>query len=303
MKRRKTIHWGNLAFDAVNALFMLFLVTATLYPFVNTLAVSLNESLDTVRGGIYLFPRVFTLRNYVQIFNTKGILTSTIISVLRTVSGSLLCVGASIIIGYVLSRQNFVLRKILTRFFVLTMYFSGGLIPVFLTIRGLGLTNNFLVYILPGMVSGFTVIVMRSYIETLPEAFVESAHIDGASEMVILLRIILPLCMPVVATITLFVAVWQWNAWFDTFLYNSSNQNLSTLQYELQKVLQSVSQLAGGQTPDYGGLAAARGGANKITPTSTRAAMTIVAVMPIILVYPFLQRYFVTGITLGGVKG
>lgn len=295
--KRKTIQ--DIIFDTINTIIMLFLLAVTLYPFINTLAVSLNDAMDTIRGGIYFWPREFTTSNYRLILENKDIYNATLISILRAVTGSLTSVSCCVMVAYALSRKEYVLRRIITRLLVFTMYFSGGLIPVYFVIRDLGLTNNFLVYIIPGMVNAFNIMVVRSYIDSLPESFAESAKIDGASEFRILVSIIFPLCLPVVATITLFVAVGQWNSWFDTFLYCSSKKSLSTLQYELQKVLQQ----ANTAMQDKVDFAGAREGRGNVTPASIRATMTIIATLPIIMVYPFLQKYFVKGMTLGGVKG
>ena len=203
-------------------------------------------------------------------------------------------------VAYVLSRKEFVLRKVFSFIYVLTMYIDGGLIPNYFLIRNLGLTNNFWVYVLPGLVTAFNLIVIRTYISGLPESLIESARVDGAGEFRIFTRIVLPLCKPVLATIALFVAVANWNAWFDTFLYNSSNPNLSTLQYELMKVLQSANTMTG--SLEQALAQAATKSMNTITPRSIRATMTVIVTVPIAVVYPFLQRYFVHGLTLGGLK-
>jgi putative aldouronate transport system permease protein len=195
-----------------------------------------------------------------------------------------------------------VLRKFVSIAFILTMYFSGGLIPNFLLIRELGMLGTFWVYIVPGLIGVFNVIVIRSFIEGLPEGILESARIDGAGEFATFMRIVLPLCVPVLATVSLFTAVSQWNSWFDVFLYNSSYEQWSTLQYELMKILQNSNTSVNAQ--DYASqFAGSENLAKAVTPTSIRATMTIVASVPIILVYPFLQKYFVKGMTLGGVKG
>jgi putative aldouronate transport system permease protein len=182
------------------------------------------------------------------------------------------------------------------------MYFSGGLIPAFILVRNLGLINNFLVYLLPAMMSAYNVMVMRSYIESIPESLVSAARIDGASEYRILFQVIFPLSLPVVATISLFVMVGQWNSWFDTMLYCSSDPKLTTLQFELQKLLTSAQNIASADAADA---AQNMGESAKaaVTPASIRTAMTIIAVVPILFIYPFLQKYFVKGLTIGGVKG
>ena len=182
------------------------------------------------------------------------------------------------------------------------MYFSGGLIPSFILVRNLGLINNFLVYLLPAMMSAYNVMVMRSFIENLPDGLIEAARIDGASEYRILFQIVFPLSLPVVATISLFVCVAQWNAWFDTMIYCSSEPKLTTLQFELQKLLTSAQSLTSSDAVDAM-LNAGEAGRVPVTPTSIRTAMTIIAVVPILFIYPFLQKYFVKGLTIGGVKG
>lgn len=290
-------------FDTCNIVFMTILIIVTLYPFINTLAVSLNDANDSVKGGIYLWPREFTWENYKYVFKEATIFHATLISVLRTIIGTLTSVFCCAMVAYTISRPEYVLRKFVSIAFILTMYFNGGLIPNFLLIRELGMLGTFAVYIIPGLIGVFNVIVIRSFIEGLPEGILESARIDGAGEFSTFIRIVLPLCVPVLATVSLFTAVFQWNSWFDVFLYNSSYGELSTLQYELMKILQnSNSSLNSGN--DYASqFARSESGVNQVTPTSVRATMTIVASVPIILVYPFLQKYFVKGMTLGGVKG
>lgn len=293
---------GDKIFDYFNYFILTVLMIVTLYPFLNTLAVSLNDAKDSIKGGIYLWPREWSLSNYKYVLNEKSIYNATLISVLRTVIGTAVTVFCSAMVAYAISRQDFVLRKFVTVAFILTMYINGGLIPNFLLIRDLNLLDSFWVYILPGLIGVFNLIIIRSFIEGLPESILESARIDGAGDYRTFFNIVLPLCVPVLATVALFSGVYQWNSWFDVFLYNSSTIELSTLQYELQKILQnsnasmtqkSVADVLGSGTQNQ----------NSITPTSIRATMTIVASLPIIMVYPFLQKYFVKGMMVGGVKG
>jgi ABC-type sugar transport system, permease component len=287
-------------FDTVNILLMLLLVVVTLYPFVNTLAISFNDAIDSVSGGIYLWPRVFTLDNYAHVFQQSQILNATMISILRTVIGTVVQVFCSAMVAYTISRPEFVLRKFVSITFILTMYFSGGLIPTFLLMRDLHLIGTFAIYIIPGLIGVFNLIVIRSFIEGLPEGIIESARIDGAGEFMTFIRIVLPLTVPVLATVALFAGVYQWNSWFDVFLYNSSKKHLSTLQYELMRILQNTNSQSSSRQVDFFAQAANRG--QTVTPKAIRATMTIVASVPIILVYPFLQKYFVHGMTVGGVK-
>ncbi|MDQ0900907.1 putative aldouronate transport system permease protein [Paenibacillus sp. V4I7] len=299
--RRNTVI-GDRVFDICNILFMICLVIVTLYPFVNTLAVALNDANDAVRGGIYLLPRIWTFDNFKYVFSEALIIHSFFISVLRTVMGTIITVFCSAMVAFTISRQEYVLRKFVSVSFIFTMYFSGGLIPGYLLIRDLGMVGSFWVYIIPGMIGVFNLIVIRSFIEGLPDGILEAARIDGASDFAMFMRIVLPLIVPVLATVSLFSAVGQWNSWFDVFLYNSSNDNLSTLQYELMKILQNTNtQTSQSAAEVFAG--SANAGAVTVTPTSIRATMTIVVSVPIIIVYPFLQKYFVKGMTVGGVKG
>lgn len=285
-------------FDWLLVLFMILVAIATLYPFLHVLALSLNDANDAVRGGIHIWPREFTLDNYIHIFTENNDLVRAFInSVLRTVLGTALGVIACSICAYVLSRKHFVFRRVITTMLVITMYVSGGLIPWFLLIRNLGLVDNFLVYIIPGMISAFNVIVIRSFMEGLPDALEESAKIDGAHDFTIFVKIILPLCLPVIATVALFIAVGQWNSWFDTYLFARNNINLTTLQWELMKVLENAQVSPGSVNP-----ATAQNLVRAVSPTSIRMAITMVATLPIVFVYPFVQKYFMSGLTIGAVK-
>lgn len=290
---------GDQIFETCNYLALILLMVVTLYPFLNTLAVSFNDAQDSIRGGIYLWPRKWTLENYRFVFEEASILNATLISVLRTVIGTVLTVFFSAMVAYTISRPEYVLRKFVTIAFILTLYVNGGLIPNYLLIRELNLIGTFWVYILPGLIGAFNLIIIRSFIENLPDNILEASKIDGAGDYRTFFHIVLPLCTPVLATVSLFTGVWQWNSWFDVFLYNSSYEHLSTLQYELQKVLSFSN--ASIQRVDFNA-AAAQGGVGQVTPYAIRATMTIVASVPIIMVYPFLQKYFVKGMMIGGVK-
>ncbi len=294
----------NIIFTTLNSTFLILLSVAMVYPMLNTLAISFNEGMDTVRGGIYLWPRIFSLQNYRVVFNMDTIYGAFMISVLKTIVIVITNLFFTSMLAYALSRKEYILRKSVTVIFVMTMYFNAGLIPNYMLIRDLNMINTFSVYWVPNIISAFNLIVIRTYIKSIPESFIESAKIDGAREFRIFLQIILPLCVPTLATIALFVAVGSWNSWFDTFLYNSGRQELSTLQYELQKLLASAMNAGNtaGATGGGANSAAQSGVSNVTTPQSIRAAITIVAAVPILVVYPFLQRYFVNGLALGGVK-
>ncbi|MBD0378513.1 carbohydrate ABC transporter permease [Paenibacillus sp. WST5] len=199
-------------------------------------------------------------------------------------------------VAYVLSKTEFQSRRLFSIIFAMALYFSGGLIPGYMLIRDLHLIGSFWVYIIPGTLSVWNVFIVRSYINGLPNALQESAKIDGANEWTIFWRVILPLCQPVLATIALFIAVNHWNAWFDTYLYNSQNPEHMTLEYELCKVLLTTDNGTNYRDPNKQQSLAA------VTPESIQMTITMVVTVPILLVYPFLQRYFVKGLTLGSVK-
>lgn len=289
-------------FNTVNTCFMLLIMFITLYPFWNTIAVSFNMAADTTRGGIYFWPRVFTLQNYRAVFTSGTIYNAFLISIARTVIQTVSGVFFTSMLAYSLSRREFVFRKAFTLILVLSMYINAGLIPNYFLMRSLGMINTFWVYIVPGMISAFNFIVIRTYMSNLPESVIESARIDGCGDFKIFIRIILPLCLPVLATIALFVAVGAWNAWFDTMIYNSGRSYLHTLQYKLMEYLQS-SQTQAKSAAAIGTMGMAQNMASSmVTPVSIRAAITVVAALPILIVYPFLQRYFVVGINVGSVK-
>ncbi len=299
-KKRKTQH-RDIVFPICNGIFLCILMFITLYPVLNTVATSLNDGVDAVRGGIGLLPRKFSIEAYKTLLSDELTYSAFGISVARTVITTILNVVLTSMLAFALSRKEFVLRGFITLLMVLTMYINAGLIPNYLLItKTLQLNKTFWVYIIPTMFSCFNMIVIRTYISGLPEALAESARIDGANDMRIFWQIIFPLCTPVLATVALFVAVGSWNQWFDTQLYNGSKKGLYTLQYLLKMKLATSMNQANQANASLDALAS---GASKSTPITIRSAITVVSALPIMIVYPFLQRYFVTGMVLGGVKG
>lgn len=294
-KSRKKTSVADKVFVTLNTLFMIMFVIITLYPVLNTLAISLNDGTDALRGGIYLLPRKFTWKNYITVLQKDNLIMGAYITVARTVIGTALALFANAILAFIVSRKRFMFKKQLSLFWVITMYVNGGMIPTFLLFKTLHLTNSFWVYVIPGMFSAFNMLVIRTYMNGISDSLEESAQLDGAGYTTIFLKIISPLCKPVYATVALFVAVGQWNSWFDAMLYNRMSANLTTLQYELMKLLSSV-------TNQGNSVEAMKNAAGSVTPTSVRAAASILTMLPIICLYPFLQRYFVTGLTIGGVK-
>ncbi|MBQ9264346.1 MAG: carbohydrate ABC transporter permease [Clostridia bacterium] len=299
-RRRIKESWGDRSFSIVLYILLTLLALVTLYPFWNVFVLAVNDPLDTLRGGVYFWPRKFTWNNLLQILQMPSLSRAFVNSVLRTAIGSTVSVICITMFSYVLTYRKFVFRKLLSRMAVISMYVSGGLIPYFFVIRDLGLINHFLVYIIPFMLNAYYVLFTRTFIEQIPEELRESAQIDGANELVVYIRVILPLSLPIIATLVLFTAVDQWNSWFDTYIYTKAT-DLTTLQYELVKVLSKSTSSIKSYRDLQSQLNA--GGAVTSTPQSIRMAITVITTLPILCVYPFVQRYFITGLTLGGVKG
>ena len=297
VKRRRKRQ--DVVFPIVNACILILLMFVTLYPVINTVAYSFNDGIDALRGNIGLWPRKFSLESYNSILSDKAIFLAAWISASKTVLITLLNLFWTSMLAYALSRKEFVFRKLFTVIMVLTMYVNAGLIPNYLLIsKTLNLRNNYLVYIIPTMFSCFNMIVIRTYISNLPDALIESAKIDGAGDFRIFWQIICPLCKPVLATVALFVAVGSWNSWFDTYLYNGQKKDLYSLQYILKMKLATTQQSANAAKATADAISTL----GQTTPVTIRCAITVIAAVPIIIVYPFLQKYFVTGIALGSVK-
>jgi len=300
IRKRASYYRRRSIFPLVNGMAMILLVFITLYPVLNTIAISLNDGTDAVRGGIGLWPRQFSTKSYETIFTDEIIYNAFFITIARTGIQTVLNVVLTSMLAYALSRREYVLRKFITTVFVMTMYVNAGLIPNYLLIqRTLGLSKSFWVYIIPTMLSCFNMIITRTFILGLPDALVESARIDGAGDLYLFWKIIFPLCMPVLATVALFVAVGAWNSWFDTHLYNASKVHLHTLQYLLKMKLATTTNSANSALTSID----AASSTTNTTPVTIRAAITVVSAAPIVVIYPFLQRYFVVGLNVGSVKG
>ena len=243
---------------------------------------------------------MFSTKSYTSILSDNDVYQAAFISAAKTILTTLLNLFWTGMLAYALSRKEYVLRKVITTVLVLTMYVNAGMIPNYLLIsRTLGLKNTFLVYIIPTMFSCFNMIVIRTYIAGLPDALVESAKIDGAGDMRAYWQIIFPLCTPVLATVALFVAVGAWNSWFDTYLYCGQEADLYTLQYILKMKLATTQNSANAAQTSVDALKST----TMTTPVTIRCAITVISTVPILIVYPFLQKYFVTGMALGAVKG
>ena len=289
---RKTV-WTRL-FDVVNAILMCLFMLTILFPFWNQLCISLSDISITPVSNITFYPQHFNTEAYQRVFSDARIVRATGVSVLRVLVGTvgtLFCTG---LLAYLTTIQWFSGRKLLRRAFVVTMYFGAGLIPTYLAFISIGLYNTFWVYIVPGLFSAYYMLIIASYIQSMPDALFEAARIDGATEMKIYLRVVLPISF---AAIAVYCAVDQWNAWFDTTIY-VSNGKWDTLQIYLRRVLLEIEALSMIEDSSR-----ALSKFRTLTPHSIRAATTMIVTLPIVCVYPFLQKYFLSGITIGAVKG
>jgi putative aldouronate transport system permease protein len=292
------------AFRAVNTLILLCVCFATLYPFWYVLVQSLNEGQDAVRGGLFFWPRAFTLENYAYVLTQRSLRLAYINTIVRTVVGSLLCLIVSGLAAYAISKNDLKGRNVFLTYFMIPMFIGGTIVSNYIVIAKLGLMDTWLVYVLPGSFNFFFLIIIRTFITGLPASLEESAQIDGASYYTIFFRIVLPLCMPVVATVLLFSAVGYWLDFYTNLLY-ISKQSMMVLQYLLYMVLRAnrLSVLSQMQAMQSGAVAQLTGSHSKITEESVKMTVLVVITVPILLAYPFFQRYFIKGVLIGAIKG
>jgi len=280
--------------------FLILLSFSSLYPFWNALVISFNMGSDTALGGVTFWPRAFTLENYKIIMNDNRLLNGFFISISRTVVGTISAILVTSLVAYGMTRPNLMGRKFYTLFFIFTMYFSGGLIPTYLLIRSLGLMNSFLVFIIPSLVSVWNMIIFRTFFKSLPVGLEESAQIDGCSNWGIYFRIVLPLSGPVIATLSLFTAVAQWNDWFLPSIYITS-ESLIPVQTILRQTLNSNLLTEQSALLDTASLAVLES-TRTVTSKSLQMAIMMVVTIPIVIVYPFVQKHFVKGVLIGSLK-
>ena len=292
---------AEIVFEAVNYAMLTLIALSMLYPFIYVLAISLNDANDSQMGGIWLYPRVLSFDSYAIVFSDPSLLRALGVSVARTVLGTALTVIGCSMFAYVFIRNEFLLYKPLKGFFFFAMFFGGGgLIPTYMLYLDLGLYNNFLVYIIPSIINLWYVTLFRTYFRSIPNELLEAARIDGAGEFQVFTRVLLPVCKPIIATITLFSAVAQWNSYRDT-LYYTLDENLRSLQYI---VMQIIKKAEGSNMIDRKEMMELfHGNASAADPVSLRMAITICTVLPIIMVYPFLQKHFMKGMMIGSMKG
>ena len=293
---------GDIVFNILNYAFFILFTLLCFFPFyyifINTIS-----SNDLVRRGLITFwPQQLTISNYVAMAEVNDLWGSLAITIIRTIVGTALMVFGSALAGYLMTKQEMWHRKLWYRMLVITMYFNAGLIPTYLNLNMLGLTNTFLVYIIPAVVSPYNIILVKTYIESIPGEIEESAFIDGAGYWTIFYKIIWPLSKPILATIAIFGAVGHWNSFQDSLIYNANSPELYTLQHRLYVYLNQSSNLGaiiGGATS----AADADALANSLNTKTLQYTISMVTIIPIMLVYPFMQRYFESGIMLGAVKG
>ncbi|MFC3800077.1 carbohydrate ABC transporter permease [Cohnella sp. GCM10012308] len=274
---------------------LIVLCGVTIYPFLYVLAYSFSDGTSSASRIITFLPDHPTLENYKAVFSNDLILNAFGISVARTLSGTLLHLTVTGIAAYAISKDDLYGKKGLMLYFMIPMFVAGGLIPSYILINKLHLMNSFWVYILPGMFSTFHLIIISTFLRGLPESLEESARIDGAGELTIFMKVVVPLSVPVFITIALFVGVAQWNSWFDAFLYMTDTR-LHPLQTLLYKIMFEA------QAKDFQQMALMSQGKSNVTPEAIKMSTLIVSVVPAVCVYPFLQKYFVKGVTMGAVK-
>ncbi len=294
IKEKRTV--SGTIFDICNYAFMMLFAFVCCYPFYYIVIYSLSN--PNLASDIVFLPRGFTLRNYLDVIRLDGLGQAALISVGRTVLGTALAVISNSFCAYLMTKRNMPGRKLIYRFLIVTLYLDSGLIPYYLVMRAYGFTNNFLYYIVPGMVSVHNIILIKTYMESIPESLEESARIDGAGYMRCWWNVLMPLCKPILATIATFAAVGQWNSWFDSHIYMTDSK-LWSLQYVLYRYLQKAQALADA-IRDQSSYELSQ---LVMTPEAVRMTITALVTLPILFVYPFAQRYFMKGIMMGAVKG
>ena len=281
----------------VITIFMVLFCFCTLYPFINTLAISFNEGPDTLKGGIYFVPRIFTFQNYEEIFSDSSILSAYTITILRTVIGTVFTLMFTGLLAYGLSKKYLRGRKFYMVLCTFAMIFNAGLIPTYMLYRDAKLINNFWVYILPAAVNIWDMILMKNFFQQLPEEVEESAEIDGAGTMRIFFSIVIPISMPIIATIAIFSAVGQWNSWYDAYIFCTTRTDLHPIQTYLYKVI-ALSQATSSNAAESQLLARL-----KTNVTTIRAATVVITILPIIFIYCLFQKHFIKGVMDGSLKG
>ncbi|MGI6109660.1 MAG: carbohydrate ABC transporter permease [Eubacteriaceae bacterium] len=296
-----TLSGSDITFNVINYVIFGILTIICAYPFYYLIINSISNNELSAAGMVNWFPQGIHFENYVQVFKLQGLSTAAMVSVGRTVIGTACTVLASAYLGFMFTQEHMWHKKLWYRMMVITMYFNAGLIPMFMTMKVLGLTNSFWVYIIPAIVQPFNIIMVKTYMESLPPSLQEAAEIDGAGVLTRFFKVVLPTSTPILATIAIWAAVGQWNSFQDTLIY-ITDQKLYSLQYLLYVYLNQASSLAT-LAKSSGGAASVASLATMQTPTSIRMTVSVIVVLPILFIYPMFQKYFVKGIMIGSVKG
>lgn len=288
-------------FDIFNVALMVLFALLCIYPFIYVLALSFNDGKDAMRGGIFLFPRAFTIENYITVFQDKRLTGSFLISVFRTIAGASLGVLVNSLYAYALSKNNLPFKKVFSWLMIIPMYFGGGIIPYYIVCKNLGMINNVWVYIIPWLAAPFHIMLLRNSIKEIPASLEESAQIDGANYLLIFVLIILPLSLPAISTIALLGGIFHWNDWLDGTIM-VSNSRLWPLQTLLLNILQGSDLMNFFKNKNFSSGGGGMVRKISITPESLKMAMLVITVVPILMIYPFAQKYFIRGMMVGSVK-
>lgn len=290
---------GDVIFDILNyAIFGIFTISC-IFPFYYIFINTISDSSAVVAGKVTFWPIGLNIQNYINMLKVNDIFNAFVVTVSRTILGTCLMVAATGLIGYLVTKKEMWGRKVWYRFIIITMYFNAGIIPWYMNMSMLGLTGNFLAYIIPGIVAPYNIILVKTYIESIPAELEESAFIDGASYWKVFTQIIWPLSKPILATIAIFGAVGHWNSFTDSLILMQNNSSLFTLQHLLYNYLNAASNLEG----IISSTDASKFLADMANSKVIKYTVSMVAILPILMVYPFMQRYFEKGIMLGAVKG
>ncbi len=301
-KKRKKIKCDDLTFHIINYSIFFIITLICFYPFYYMIINTISANDLSANGFVRFLPKSIHFDNYKQVLLINGLMTSAFVSIGRTVIGTACTVLASGFLGFIFTQEKMWKRRFWYRFFIITMYFNAGLIPMFITMKTLHLTNTFWVYIIPVIIQPFNIILVKTYIESIPRSLQEAAEMDGAGIFTVFRKIILPTAKPILATVAIFSAVGQWNSFQDTLIY-VTDQKLYSLQYLLYTYINQASSLAAMVRNNGTSAMSAVALASQQTPTSIRMTVSVIVVLPILFVYPIFQQFFVKGIMIGSVKG
>jgi len=302
IKKKKHVEKGTVAFNIVNYIIFGILMLICAYPFYYLIINTISANDLSANGAVNFLPKNIHFQNYIDVLQLNGLPLAALVTIARTVIGTVLTVLASAFLGFMFTQEKMWHRKLWYRFVVITMYFNAGLIPMFITMKNLQLTNTFWVYILPAIVQPFNIILVKTYVESMPRALQEAAEIDGAGILTVFWKVVLPTCTPILATVAIFSAVAQWNSFQDTLIYITDSK-LYSLQYLLYTYINQANSLAQMVKTSSAGSLNMAALATQQTATSIRMTVSVIVVLPILFVYPMFQKYFVKGIMIGSVKG